>query len=130
MLRNRAILTGGLLAATCGLLGACGSDTTRVACTAIYIPAFLLTVRDSLTGAVIDSQATAIASIPSRGYADTVVNVPSDPLMLGDLPGIYDLSVKSPGYVAWFDSNVVIATQDAGCHPVTQTLRANLQKLP
>jgi hypothetical protein len=130
MLRNRAIMTGGLLAVTCGFLGACGSDTTQAACAPIDIPAFLLTVRDSLTGAVIDSQATAIATIPSSGYADTVVNVPSDPLMLGELPGTYDLSVKSPGYAAWLDSNIVIAAQDAGCHPVTQTLRANLQKLP
>ena len=130
MSRKRAIMTGGLLGATCGLLGACGSDSTQVVCTAIDIPAFLLTVRDSLTGAVIDSQATAIATIPSRGYADTVVNVASDPLMLGELPGTYDLSVKSPGCAAWFESNIVIAAQDAGCHPVTQTLRANLHKLP
>lgn len=130
MLRHRSIMTGGLLAATCGLLGACGSGTTEVTCDASLVPAFLLTVRDSLTGAVIDPQATAVATIPSKGYADTVVDSPSDPIMLGILSGTYNLSVRSPGYAAWFDSNIVIATQDAGCHPVTQTLRANLQKLP
>jgi hypothetical protein len=114
---------------TCSMLAACGSSSTQVQCTAELVPAFLLTVRDGQTGAVLDSQATAIATIRLRGYADTVVNSPTDPFMLGILSGTYDLTVKSTGYATWFDSNIVVAARDA-CHPVTQTLRANLQKLP
>jgi hypothetical protein len=101
-----------------------------VQCTAELVTAFLLTVRDSQTGVVLDSLATAIATLPSKGYADTVIDSSTDPFMLGILPGTYNLSVTSPGYAAWFDSNIVIAAQENGCKPVTQALRANLQKLP
>jgi hypothetical protein len=110
--------------AVCG----CGSDNAPIVCTPIDVPAITLTTRDAQTGALIQSPTTVIWT--RHGFAPDTVTGSNQPFFIGDLPGTYDLLVSSSGYVNWVQNNIVAEATDGGCHPVTVTLNASLQKLP
>jgi hypothetical protein len=124
---NRASV---VLAACIAGLGC--SDSTMFVCQPILISAFQVTVRDAATGLFIGSQSTVIAALQG-GAADTVTGIAnsadSSVLSAGSRPGTYDVTVRHVGYLDWTKGNILVLSED-GCHPMTQSLQANLQRGP
>ena len=117
------------------LIAACTAQRQSVApkiCTAVGIPAIELTVRDAVTGAGVARAAEVVAQQWSISGVlvgvDTGYAVDSSTMSIGEMPGVYDLSLTNPGYVPWARKGVMAPAADAqGCHPVTQLLEADLQ---
>ena len=123
----RALFVSGCLVAMA--CGGGGGESLTPQCTAILIPAVRLTIRDSVSQTIINSQSTVIST--RRGDPpDTIVNSPLIPTEMGDHPGTYDLLVKSAGYSDWTRSGIAVAGTDGGCHPVTISVEAELQRQP
>ncbi len=109
-----------------GLTGACKLPTGGD-CTLVLLPAVVLTVVDSTTGASAAGGARVIGS-RSGGESDTVQVIPGNDavqLLFGDVPGTYSLSVTKAGYADWADAGVAVPA--SGCHPATQRIEARIQ---
>ena len=116
-------------------LGACRSSPSFYGgCTDVLVYGLNVTVVDSLTNAP-PSSATLIAQ--SGTYVDSVG--PQTPFIVGqqgqqqllvsaagERPGTYDLTVRSPGYLAWTRAGVQVTAND--CHVDPVALTARLQK--
>ena len=107
------------------------SSSTEVLCTAIGIPAVTVRVRDAVTGAFIAGGATLIEThdgeTKTRQLPDVRAN---DAMWLVDgfyEPGIYDLTVRKPGYQDWVRNGMRVESDGGPCNrPKTVQLEALL----
>jgi hypothetical protein len=128
--RGRMLSVGSVV-----LIAACSAARQSVAptiCTAVAIPAIELTVRDAVTGSGVARAAEVVAQQSSTSGVlvgvDTGYAVDSSTMVIGAMPGVYDLSLTNAGYVPWTRKGVTAPAADPeGCHPVTQLLEADLQ---
>lgn len=124
-----------LLAASVLVVAACdGEDDLLPACPPTLglaaVPALVVEVSDSVTGAARAHQATGTAITGSTTVS--LVGPPQDAVDIPTLygfgpPGTYTVLVTRAGYAPWAVSGVRV--EDAGCAPRTVTLRARLQPL-
>lgn len=106
----------GLVLATSGMSG-CGYDEGGYACLASIEPAFVLEIRDSVTGTGRAVQAAAHLESPANmfesAFSDTIPLTPGDgndawregPT---ERSGVYDISVTAPGYANWSMQDVEV----------------------
>jgi hypothetical protein len=127
---NRFTITPLALLVVCGSLSACSQTTV---CDDQLVPAIRVTVRDSLTGVFLGSASTVVA-LRHGTPVDTIQAPPTavdaDPVLVGFLPGTYDLTVTRVGYMTWTKQDVQVQATNGGCDPATVDLQANLVKLP
>lgn len=118
-----------LLAVPMAVAG-CG-DGLGGACTAIWAPGILVTITDSASGEPRAAEAVAVAR--ARAFVDTL-----DPAVsIGDVlisrqgayerKGIYEVSVRAPGYRDWVRSGVIVRPGE--CHVQGVALEARLPPL-
>lgn len=112
-------------------LGACSnSPAVFPACTEEFRYGLNVTVVDSLTG-IPPSSATLIARdgvyVDSVGPQTTFIVGTQGPVLLvsaaGEREGTYDLTVRSPGYLAWTRAGVQVTGDDCHVNPVALTAR-------
>ena len=112
-------------------LGACNSPQFFPGCTEEYRYGLNVTVVDSLTGAS-PSSAMLIARdgafVDSVGPQTTFITGPQgQPVLLvsaaGERPGTYDVTVRSPGYLAWTRAGVQITGDECHVDPIALTAR-------
>jgi hypothetical protein len=109
----------------CGLL-AC----TVLACTAPCLEgpvAINLTIDDSLTATPVDSAVVELTDPAGLMHTYPAGPGAAYPLMIGQEPGKYAISITSPGYINWTRS-VDVASTHGGCNSVPVTLTALLQR--
>ena len=112
--------------------GACDLlDSDPALCTDEFVYGLHVTVQDSVTGAPAASGAQLIAR--DGAYADTVTVPPAaeDPdnwvlQAAGERPGVYTVTVRKAGFLAWERTGVVVTADD--CHVRTVELTARLQR--
>ena len=85
---------------------ACKKSPTAVYCQAELLPALMVTVRDSVTGALVSN-----VSLKTVGpYSDSAAvssNLDLYPVSLAGPPGTYLLTVRAVGYSTWAQSETV-----------------------
>ncbi len=118
-------VVGAVLGAVAAL-GACRSSSTGpLICTANFVYAITVAVRDSATGTPAATGALLVGTghAGSSTWTDTGEGAP-DSLHLNvlGLAGTYDLTITKPGYAAWSKNGVVVVSNDGGCHPATVAL--------
>lgn len=104
---------------------------TDVVCTSDFRYGIRVTVVDSATGAP-PPEATLLAS--SGAFRDSVG--PREPLQLvrngppvlilstaGERPGVYSVTVRSPGYREWTRSRITVTADECHVRPVGLTAR-------
>lgn len=115
-------------------LGACTSSPAFYpACTEEFRYGLNVTVVDSVTNAP-PASATLIARdgayVDSVGPQTTFIVGEQGPILLvsaaGEREGTYDLTVRSPGYLAWTRAGVQVTGDECHVNPVALTAR--LQK--
>ena len=117
-----------------GLLQACTSPFDNVMCTNQFVYGLNVTVLDSLT---LSPPAKATLVARSGAFTDSVGPMPPSqltnggPLMLilstaGERAGVYDVTLKSPGYSDWTKTGITV-TKDV-CHVIPVAVTAKLQQ--
>ena len=108
---------------------ACSSSTTPVGfCTAVPSIAVEVTVRDSLSGAVLADSAFGTAATST--YQDSLRQVSDSVLLGGNQLGNYTVTVHRPAYADWVKSGVRV-TRTSECGSVIPVeLEARLVRAP
>lgn len=113
-------------------LAACDGIFDSQVCTLNIAPGITVTITDSVSGEPRAAEAVAVAR--ERAYVDTL-----DPAVsIGDVlisrqgayerKGIYEVTVRAPGYRDWVRSGVFVRPGD--CHVQQVELQAPLQTVP
>lgn len=108
---------------------ACSSSTRPIGfCTAVPSIAVEVTVRDSLSGAVLADSAFGIAATPT--YQDSLRQISDSVLLGGNQLGTYSVTVHRPAYADWVKSGVRV-TRTSECGSVIPVeLEARLVRAP
>ena len=110
---------------TLALLAAC-SNNDAVSCTAQFVPAVVVEVRDSVTQVPL---AGARGIVQDGTFIDSLRPSGGSTLQAaGERPGTYRVAVGHAGYADWVVTGVRV--QRDICHVVTVTLQAALQPAP
>lgn len=125
-------LSSSLLVATC-YLSAGKTASAQIACTGVLVPAIVVRVSDSKTGAPLADSARAV--VRENHYADTLgafeytkEGLPRSLQGAGERVGTYEVEVTRPGYSVWRAHGVKV-TRDT-CHVHSAYLDAQLERLP
>ena len=114
-------------AASCGIL-----SPDDPVCLSNSVAGLVIYVQDSATGASIAADAHFIARsgsyVDSTTYPESRYNRADSLPMVGafEHPGIFQVTVRKPGYQDWTRSGIWVRTNRCG-HPRTVTLTARLQ---
>jgi len=108
--------------AACAIGGNCGTGT---ACTAIAVPSVILRIVNPQGGVVPVAAATWRVNNVTGGLAECRGDC-GDLTLAFEVVGQFDIQVTSPGYSA-ARLSVTVASDEAGCHPVTQQRTVTLQ---
>jgi hypothetical protein len=104
---------------------ACSNDP--IVCTAQFVPAVVVEVRDSMTEDAL--AAGARGSVRDGTFLDSLRPFTSASLQgAGERPGTYTVTIVHPGYADWLLADVRVH-RDV-CHVVTVNLQARLQPAP
>jgi hypothetical protein len=118
---ERAIFVPGLLFFL--LAGSACTNNTNGACVSAGA-ALLITAFDSITGSPV------LNAVISAGDESHNVANASFPLGIGFHSGVYNISIKSTGYIDWSQTVTVTSRDDLGCQPNTVTVVARMQRAP
>lgn len=104
------------------LLSGC-LDPLGVACTHEAVPAFSVTVTDSVMGG--DLSAAATVWVRDGSAVDTLDLTPNGTFTGAyERPGTYEVVAEHPDYLAWRLGGVRV--REGTCHVITRTLEARL----
>ena len=117
------------------LASACTTPEGLVVCAPLGPGAIAVTVRDSVTGAIVADSAhgAAVAVAPGFAVADTLIRASwypfADSVLYGGMyVGVVNVHVDRPGYQTWRANGVRTSTAGTPCAGwVTQSLTARLQ---
>ncbi len=110
-------------------ISACSSSTApKGFCTALQSIAVEVTVRDSLSGAVLADSAFGTAATPT--YQDSLRHVSDSVLLGGNQLGNYTVTVHRPAYADWVKSGVRVARAGECGNVIPVQLEARLVRAP
>lgn len=121
--------SGLLLLALPMAVGACGDGFGGQVCTAHMEPGIVVTITDSASGEPRAAEAVAVAR--EQAFVDTLGPAVSEGGVLisrqgaFERKGIYEVTVRAPGYRDWVRSGVLVRPGD--CHVQQVELQAPLQ---
>lgn len=114
------------------LLSSGCSSSTEVLCTAVGISAVATRVRDAATGAYIAGGASLVTLKDGESRTTTWADNRSfDELEIPSKfydPGLYDVTVRKPGYQDWVRSAIRVENSGVCDRPITVRLEANLTR--
>jgi len=110
-------------------IAACSNSTSPVGrCTAVQSIAIEVTVRDSVSGAVLADSAFGTVVTPT--YQDSLRQLNDSVLRGGTQLGTYTVTVRRPSYADWIESGVRVSkTGDCG-NVLPAELEARLVRAP
>ena len=127
------------ICAACLVASACADPAGVVSCAPLGPGAIAVTVRDSVTGAIVaDSAHGAAAGVADLGMyslavADSLIRASwypfADSVLYGGMHvGVFEVRIDRPGYQTWRAAGVRTRTAGTPCAGwVTQSLTARLQ---
>jgi uncharacterized protein CbrC (UPF0167 family) len=106
----------------------CQKSVTGV-CTTNLTRSLAVTVRDSVSGAVLPS-AVIRASMGTRTDSAVVGSVAAYPVSLAWDAGTYEVTVQAPGYTTWTSTQTVTYSNRACGHLAPLAVTALMQRTP
>ena len=113
------------------LLSCVACEDDEVVCPPVVVPALVVTITDSLTGAPRSAIATAIAI--DGAYVDTLLPYALDALGTelskagaDGRPGTYEVRVTAPGYLDWTRTSIVAPSGECGVRTTQVEARLTL----